>query len=351
MRLLICTLVRTKSSIEKGTRMKKIVGCVALCILAGCTGAKRMEEAQRSLANVAQQINTDFANVQKKTSQLAKETQLLYAESSIANVLSSVDPSIYSLSDTGVFYKPNDDGGSAVFVSGCIPVNDAIKRIVYFTTPLDALFRQIIAKNDEVVQVYYNDKHSYNRIYPFFDVLMQYEHGMVIPDFNFYYLADAKHNPARTAVWVNEPYVDPAGRGWMVSAIAPVYVKDQLEGVVGLDITINTITDQYVATEKNPVLIFDQKGLVVSIDDSLTHLFSLPPLKDHRYLETIKADTFKPDQYNLLKSKSPKVRQLITTIIEQKQGRFDLEEDATHYTLLAEPIPSLNWIILSASTL
>ena len=63
---------------------------------------------------------------------------------------------------------------------------------------------------------------------------------MVIPDYNFYYLADAEHNPSREVVWT-DVYLDPAGQGWMMSAIAPVYRDTFLEGVVGIDITVGGI--------------------------------------------------------------------------------------------------------------
>ena len=65
---------------------------------------------------------------------------------------------------------------------------------------------------------------------------------MDIPTFNFYYEADLAHNPERKVQWT-DVYLDPAGHGWMASAIAPVYNQaDFLEGVVGMDITVNTIT-------------------------------------------------------------------------------------------------------------
>ena len=48
---------------------------------------------------------------------------------------------------------------------------------------------------------------------------------MVIPNYNFYYLADAEHNPSRGVVWT-DVYLDPAGQGWMMSAIAPVRARD-----------------------------------------------------------------------------------------------------------------------------
>ena len=65
----------------------------------------------------------------------------------------------------------------------------------------------------------------------------QYDPDMVIPEFNFYYDADALRNPARAVVWT-DAYVDPAGKGWLVSAIAPVYRGEFLEAVVGADVTI-----------------------------------------------------------------------------------------------------------------
>ena len=52
--------------------------------------------------------------------------------------------------------------------------------------------------------------------------------------FNFYYLADAQHNPERKPVWTGA-YLDPAGHGWMTSCVVPVYRGDFLEGVTGLD--------------------------------------------------------------------------------------------------------------------
>ncbi len=320
---------------------------LGISVFSGCSDSKQVEVARVALSAAAERINAEFVSVREVTRKLAKITEALYLEESISAVVPTVDVSRFAVADSGVFYKPKDDGGSAVFVSGCVPVDDAVKRIVYFTTPLDDAFKGIIAENRSVVQAYYNDKHSYNRIYPYFDVLSQYEPKMVIPDFNFYYLADAAHNPSRDVVWVDEPYVDPAGRGWMVSSIAPVYAEDVLAGVVGLDITINTVTERTRLSSGHPTLIFDKRGLLVSIDDSLTRLFSLPALKDHRYMETIKADTFAPDQYNLLKSKSPETRKLMESILQEKCGRFDVKDGGVHYTILAAPIHELGWVMIT----
>ena len=197
----------------------------------------------------------------------------------------------------------------------------------------------------EVAQVYYNDKNSYNRIYPFIDVLTQYGPKMNIPDYNFYYLADLKHNPGKKAVWVNDPYVDPAGRGWMVSAIAPVYYKEELVGVPGIDVTINTIISRYISPSHNEILIVDKNGVLVAAEETSVNRLYLPPLKDHKYVETIKSDKFRKDDYNLLKSKNNKVRELAKKIIIDGLDNIEFESEGEAYHVITNEIQEMDWKI------
>ncbi len=307
---------------------------------------QELEKAAQELKQIADHINNDFSLIRKENKILADQITQLYQKDNIEKQLNTVDRSKYRLHENGVFYKHEDDGSSAVFVSGHIPVNQKIKEIVYFTEPLDLIFIQIIKEFPEIVQLYYNDKHSYNRIYPYFDVLTQYEPKMNIPAFNFYYLADKQHNPQKKAVWVKEPYVDPAGRGWMVSAIAPVYINDSLEGVLGFDVTINAITSRYLQQKHNNLMILDANGMIVSIQEYLANLFSLPTLKDHKYLETIKLDTYLPEDFNLLYSKSKMVREMATLIFKDNQGRVEFKRGAESFIVIVENIPELDWKIL-----
>ena len=319
-----------------------------LCVSCRPTGDPASEAAaQAELKDTAERINGDLVRIRQQVEELAESTVLLYQPEAIAKNLEHADPSRYAVHRNGVLYKPKDDGNSAVFVSGCVPVDDALKRIVYFTEPLDTAFKQVTARFPEVVQVYYNDRNSYNRIYPFFDVISQYEARMDIPSYNFYYLADASHNHGRGGVWVDEPYVDPAGRGWMVSAIAPVYVDGRLEGVPGIDVTINAITDRYIKKSRAAGLaIVAANGIVVSIHEQLAILFSLPPLENHQYLETIRMDTFRTDDYNLLKCRTPAVREMAERILNGKERRAVLIKDGESFEVLAEPIADVNWTLI-----
>jgi hypothetical protein len=316
-------------------------------LLMSCSESKQsmIEKAQKSLTEKTEHINNDFKKIRMEVAMLAAEISKLYENQD--QITKSIDKSKYKLASNGVFTKPIDDGGSAIFVSGFYPVDETIKKAVYFTEPIDPIFKSLVKKYPEIVQVYYNDQFSLNRIYPFFDVLSQYEAKMDIPSFNFYYLADQKHNPKKKSLWISEPYVDPAGRGWMVSAIAPVYYKDKLVGVPGIDVTINTITKRYVQDSINSMtIIIDKSGAIVAAQEATINLLSFPPLFDHKYIETIKQDTYRKELYNLTLSKEMNVRKIATEIIENKKKIVDAEINGEKITVIAEHITELNWFIL-----
>ena len=316
-------------------------------IFSGCNNSEKLHLAkeQAAIKEKAANINNDFMKIRLEVDTLAAEIEKLYTKQD--EILPGIDPTKYELASNGVFTKPVDDGGSAIFVSGFYPVTENIKKAVYFTEPIDTTFKRLVGKYPEIVQLYYNDKYSLNRIYPYFDVLSQYEAKMDIPAFNFYYLADEKHNPEKKSLWISEPYVDPAGRGWMVSAIAPVYYNDSLEGVPGIDVTINMITKRYVLDNPTSMtLIIDNSGAIVAAQEGTINLLSFPPLFDHKYIETIKQDTYRKELYNLALSKEAIVRQIATEILDQKKELVEAEINGEKITVIAAHIPELNWYLL-----
>lgn len=324
-----------------------LASLAALLLLAGC--APR-EPASRPVspdgaATLARQLDADFAAIRLEVEQLAARAAETYARQ--AEILPRIDTSRYAFAANGAFYKTTDDGGAALWVSAVEPVTEEVKRVAYFTEALDPELIAICKRRPEVSQAYYNGRHSLNRIYPWFDTIAQYPARMKIPDYNFYYLADAAHNPARRGVWVDEPYVDPAGRGWMVSAIAPAYVGDRLEGVPGLDVTIATIVGRYFADESRAVAVISRQGVLVAATERAIQHLEMPPLKDHKYLETVKLDTFKPDEYNVLKSTLRTVRAMAAEILaKESPGSVPVTlHDAPHQARHAR-VGELGWTVV-----
>jgi hypothetical protein len=333
-------------SILKKNLKKHVTFALVIASLSACSSKPDLQKEQNSLKEKAVNINSDFKKVRLEVEMLATQITKLYVTQN--EILPTIDTKKYQFASNGVFTKPIDDGGSAIFVSGFYPINESVKKAVYFTEPIDATFKSLVKEYPEIVQVYFNDKYSLNRIYPFFDVLSQYEAKMDIPGFNFYYLADKKHNPEKKSLWVNEPYVDPAGRGWMVSAIAPVYYADSMVGVPGIDVTINLITKRYVqdSINNNMTLIVDNTGAIVTAQEETINLLSFPPLFDHKYIETIKQDTYRKDLYNLALSKDANVRKIANDLLKNKKEVIEAEINGEKITILAAHIPELNWYLL-----
>jgi signal transduction histidine kinase len=204
---------------------------------------------------------------------------------------------------TGALTTWYDDGGAAVFWSALTTKGPAEYAKLERLSTLDPLLRDITLANPLIVQTYLNTHDSLNRIWPWVDAARVYDPGINIPDFNFYYEADAAHNPSRDVVWT-DAYVDPAGQGWLVSAIAPVYRGDFLEAVVGADVTVDRIVASVLSREipwQGFLILIGKSGTLLALPPQGERLFKLRELKAHEYRDAIRADTFKPEEFNVFR--------------------------------------------------
>ncbi|MEL6344553.1 MAG: histidine kinase dimerization/phospho-acceptor domain-containing protein, partial [Myxococcota bacterium] len=208
---------------------------------------------------------------------------------------------LYTFSDTGAYVlREVPPGHASVFYSGLYPIGPAQQSKAQQLSQLDPVMRHLQEANPLIVQIYFNTFDALNRIYPPIDV-SGFPEKMDLSSYNFYYEADATHNPAREVVWT-EAYLDPAGAGWIMSAIAPVYRGDFLEGVVGADITLQTMIDD-VLDMKIPwggyAMLLGDSGTVLAMPAAAEADFDIQELTDHEYTDAIVEDTLKPDTYDL----------------------------------------------------
>ncbi len=225
-----------------------------------------------------------------------------------------------AFSPDGDLYTSRDQGGFALYYSGLNPVGEVALEKAQRLLRVDPVMTWIKSVHPEVAQVYFNTHDSLNIIYPYFDVISQYPPKIDIPIYNFYYAADASNNPERKTVWTGV-YVDPAGKGWMTSCIAPVYREDFLEGVVGMDVTVESAIHQLEKLE------IPWNGYIALVDADAT-LMVLPPkgekdwglheLTDYHYATAVLQDTFKPKDFNLLKR--PDSRDWAAEIMARERG-------------------------------
>lgn len=256
-------------------------------------------------------------------------------------------PHNLTLNADGVRYSPRDEGGAAVFYSNVTPTAQQDLHKIARLASLDPMMKEFKEHNSLVAALYFNSWDSLNYIYPWFLTPEQYPHSMAIPDYNFYYLADAHHNPQRQVVWT-DVYLDPAGQGWMMSAIAPVYRGDFLEGVVGIDITVEGILEQ-IRTANVPwdgfAMLVSEQLNIMAMPEAGEQSFGLNELTQHSYAEAIRSEQFKPKDFDLRTRRD--TRDLSPRILATASGVERITLNGQPHLVAWASIPATNWHLLT----
>jgi signal transduction histidine kinase len=303
-----------------------------------------VQVAEQELSHLAQR---ESSGIHHQLDAIVRATEYLQNYStdvmSGKNLLQRDDATRFATSKDGVFYTTKDNGGSALFYSGFVPIGKAEKEKAFKSAALDPALKAVKQSFPLVAQSYINTHDSLNRIYPYFDVISQYPAKMDIPSYNFYYEADAKHNPSHGTVWT-DAYIDPAGQGWMTTCSAPVYNDDFLEGVVGIDITIKTIVDEVKALQipwGGYGVLIDKSGTILALPSVGENDWHIKNMTASDYSDAIKQDTFRTEDYNLYLKKPD----IAMTIKDKSNG--------VEYTTLSEKtilawatVPSTGWKLL-----
>ncbi len=304
------------------------------------------EVARQELSRIAED---ESAVIDRQLGQVAALAEVLRRQAAAA--LSTPMPrprdrARLQLQPTGALTTTRDDGGAAVYWSARTVKGPAEFQKLERLATVDPLLRDITLANPLIIQAYLNTHDSLNRIWPWIDSAAVFDPRMRIPDFNFYYEADAEHNPARAVVWT-DAYVDPAGKGWLVSAIAPVYRGDFLEAVAGADVTVDRIVADVLSQDipwQGFLLLIGKSGTLLALPPQGERLFDLKELTAHDYVDAIRADTFKPEEFNVYRRGDfSEIGKLMQT---QPSGIGRIDGDEPHLVAW-QTIPSVGWKLMS----
>ncbi|MCE5339920.1 MAG: hypothetical protein LLF92_02155 [Planctomycetaceae bacterium] len=291
----------------------------------------------------ASRINVQLNSVTSLAYVLQRETELFFNKPDL--FVRTADTANYEFAKNGVYYKLKDDGGCSLFYSSLYPIRDAEKEKAVGSESLDPIYRNIYESNRNIVAVYLNTYDSMNRYYPFMeDCYSQYPADMNIPEYNFYYLADAIHNPERKPVWT-ESYLDPAGKGWMMSCIVPIYKGEFLEGVVGIDITIDEFIKNILALNlpwNAKAFLVDSNGIIMAMPQEAAEVFGLQELQKYVYTNKVYQDTFKPNEFNLKNSRK-EIAESVTNLMDKQKGVERLNIGAASYFLTQTTVDETGW--------
>ena len=290
-------------------------------------------------------VNDEFKMVANLTSLFQKEHENFFASYDPLHV--KANDSFYTQLPNGIITNTKKkDNSCTLFFSDIKKETPNRMEKAIATEKMDEFYNNILSSNPNIAQVYFNSYDSMNRLCPFMpDALNQYAHDIDIPSFNFYFLADAKHDPEKKVVWT-DAYLDPAGQGWMISAIAPVYKKSFLEGVVGIDITIEQLIKNILSIKLPYVsmaVLVDNKGNILGMNEALEPFLGLKELKSHDYHAPVEATISKPQDFNLFTNKTNALAMYLSRIIQENTALSEFKSDNASFLITQNSIRETGW--------
>lgn len=266
----------------------------------------------------------------------------------------------------GTIYQSNLTNGSSFYIPKTSVGHMGPAQWLFATNSaaLNPIYRQMVGEHVVAAYVNVDEPADMNRLYPYIkEVWKQYPDDLDMKKYNFYYLADKDHTEKDKPRWTGL-YVDPAGQGWMFSCIAPVYVGDNLEAVVGLDVTLNKIAERIkemelpwkasallVAGKSDPKDSSDEEkgnakpGLIIAASDRVWGLLSLQePERNYDYKTHGPVSDEKLAEGNILDLPDPALSQGLRGLFDEPSIRPRLVGSSQGSLLVANArIPSTGW--------
>ena len=318
----------------------------AVILLSCQSGVSAPEpEDYNKLQGLVTQIEAQMQALTTELEQITDNNERLLQKRD--SILASPGPSKYTMEGAFSTNLPGQDPSlSTLVILNSSSDRKKAAELILLTNSMDSVFASFMQKNPKAIQIYSNSSIGASRIYPAFDAKNIVDPNLDVIEFNFYYEADLKNNPSKGTVWIPEPYVDPAGKGWIFSLVRPVYAGEELSSVIGIDLSIGDAIDSYLDAVDGYFVLVNGNGDIIGGKSEAIELLGMPLLKNHVYRETIQMDNFRGVDFNLSRSKNGEVRQMAQSILVDKNTHFDFVQDARMSRVLGHAFSQVDWYLL-----
>lgn len=306
--------------------------------------------------SITRQVDVETNTISKKFDEVEIFTKLLQNEHQFffenpQDYKFKIEPE-FTFASNGMYYKTNNKDTSSVIVSKETKITPKFYEKLRSSEIFDNSFKSIVDNDENIVAAYFNSYDNFNRYYPYIkDTYLAYPVDINMENYNFYYEADLKHNPKKGVVWT-DVYLDPAGKGWMLSAIAPIYNKNFLEGVTGIDVTISTFIKNFLNIKlpyEGKSFILNNEGKIIAMPKEIEDILKIKEVEDFDYSsnDKIKTTIHKSSKYDILKYKDEKVVDTFSKIIKGEKIPSFIEINNNKYLIFSNKIERTSWHIIS----
>ena len=269
--------------------------------------AERTAVAMRGLAEDAQmrQAVGESDRLARQLGRISGSVGLLVAraESALAANHESQQAALarLQLRPDGVLMANRDDSGPAVWRGNRTPLTSADRQRILRGATLDRQFQRLVEGDLQTVSFFLITANNAIRSWPWFDAGRQYAPALDLTAFSYYRRVQQADASPSESVWT-EPYLDPAGNGWMVSCSAPVRLGNELCGVVGANVTLKGIIDEVLGRSRpwqGYAMLVAADGCLIAIPPAAERDFGIRELALHRYVTSVTQEFAKPEELHL----------------------------------------------------
>jgi GAF domain-containing protein/HAMP domain-containing protein len=168
---------------------------------------------------------------------------------------------------------------SSIYVPAKIDLTEDLFEDINTSAYLDFYAPGILQSNPSLLAVYAIDGSGVTRYYPNINLASVLPPGFDATKRPYYEITSPLFNPKRATRWTI-PYVDATGGGLVVTVAAPIYIRNNFNGVVAADMQLSIITEQVEALkigETGYAFMIDDAGRILSMPPAGYHLFDLNP--------------------------------------------------------------------------
>lgn len=267
-----------------------------------------LDALRKETQSLAAKLDQDFETMKNAVSELDLFVENLYAHKEDYDLSTAEmdDPKgPFKFLDKVFYYKDKDELECVVAATGAVPVDQRIKASIRL---LENARGQLIVtkkKSPAIAISWILTKDSVGLAYPSFDYLSAIPQKLDLSQMFWFKMASPEVNPAKSAVWTQEPFVDLAGRGWFKTIASPIYDGSEFIGIATSDAVIKDVIRTHLAESKAALFVVSGESLLLGQSKLAAPVLGLKVLEDFDYLKQMKDNAFAPDAFKLSYGKNP----------------------------------------------
>lgn len=247
----------------------------------------------------------------------------------------SFDGGKYALFEDTVLYKPVDDGGCAVLITGAVKISPSLLKTIRLYENSEEKIKKFVESSDFITSSWIFDKYSICFTYPYFDVVSTLPKELDITQLPFYETANFENNKEKKPLWtpVDEPFLGMSGEGWILNRSSPIYIDsdNELDFITTSVMQLSVVNELLINNSDNLIILLSKNLSLIGSSKRARDLLKLQVVDDDYYLEQKYTHGYLTDKYKLDHIEQRSSIRELARLVKSGNESFLIEIDEVEY--------------------